>query len=40
MNALELCNCCDVNDAAPTSRAGYCDECERAAREGERCGHD
>lgn len=39
-NALTLCNCCDVNEADPDSRAGYCSECEGAARAGEPCWHD
>ncbi len=38
-NALELCNCCDVNRMDPASPAGYCRECEAAARAGDECWH-
>ncbi len=31
--ALETCNSCDIEPASPDSVAGYCDACERAARE-------
>lgn len=32
MIALDICNGCDVNEADPTSAAGYCAECEAEAR--------
>lgn len=32
MNALDVCNACEVNDADPDSPAGYCTECEAEAR--------
>ena len=40
MNALELCNCCDAEKAAPASAAGYCTDCEQAGRAGRTCEHD
>lgn len=40
LDALALCNCCDVNPSNPRSRAGYCSECETSARNGEPCWHD
>lgn len=40
MNALTLCNCCDVEEAAFDSRAGYCTSCEQAGRTGSNCWHD
>lgn len=32
MNALDICNGCEVNEADPDSVAGYCSECEAEAR--------
>jgi hypothetical protein len=32
MNALEMCNACEVEPANLESAAGYCDECEAEAR--------
>lgn len=40
IDALSLCNCCDVDPAAADSRAGYCRRCEAAARAGTACWHD
>jgi hypothetical protein len=40
VDALTLCNCCDVEPAAPGSAAGYCRRCEAAARAGRPCWHD
>ncbi len=40
MNALDLCNCCDVEPVRPGSAAGYCEGCERAARTGSPCWHE
>lgn len=39
-SALELCDCCEVEAAHPASRAGYCTQCEEAARAGHPCWHD
>jgi hypothetical protein len=40
LDALLLCNCCEMNQANPSSSAGYCEPCERAARSGLRCEHE
>lgn len=32
MNAVDICNACDVNEADPESPAGYCIACEAEAR--------
>lgn len=32
LNALELCNSCDIRRAEPSSPAGYCAVCEAEAR--------
>lgn len=32
MNALELCNGCEIDKADPASPGGYCTACENAAR--------
>lgn len=33
MNALDICNACDVNEADPGNPGGYCTECQAAANE-------
>lgn len=40
LNALDLCNCCEVEPASPTNRAGYCSSCEASAKAGEPCWHE
>lgn len=32
MNALDICNGCDINEMDPESEAGYCADCEAEAR--------
>lgn len=34
MNALDLCNACDVNEADPDNAAGYCADCMGAIEVG------
>lgn len=31
MNALDICNACDINEMEPDSAAGYCAECQAEA---------
>lgn len=40
INALELCNYCEMEPSAPSSRGGPCTRCEQAARDELVCWHD
>jgi hypothetical protein len=40
VNALQLCNCCDLEPMDEMSLAGYCSECAQAALDGRHCWHD